>query len=162
MKWLCKIGFHKWLVHWYFITGKAECERCGKTGIATPDGVIDQHNSRKEQMIERRQYYRSTEPIRIKVYYQPERSFMKPNEWVLTIVQLAAPIYAFSIGNKPRGIFLTIWLVIFGIAEGISKWQTGGTLSQNVWKQSKSRRIILSLIMIAGMAALHIREQRSK
>jgi hypothetical protein len=71
---------------------------------------------------------------------------MKPNEWVLTIVQIAAPVYAFNIGNKPMGIFLTLWLVAFGIAEGISKWKTGGTLSQNVWKQPKHRRIILSLI----------------
>jgi hypothetical protein len=79
---------------------------------------------------------------------------MKPNEWVLTIVQIAAPVYAFNIGNKPMGIFLTLWLVAFGIAEGISKWKTGGTLSQNVWKQPKHRRIILSLIMIAGMCVL--------
>jgi len=41
MKFLCKIGFHRWMVDWYFITGDARCERCGSTGIATPDGVIN-------------------------------------------------------------------------------------------------------------------------
>ena len=79
---------------------------------------------------------------------------MKPNEMVLTIVQLAAPIYCFMNGMIPQGIFLSIWIVIFGIAEFVSKALTGGTLSQNVWKQPKSKRIILSLIMIAGMVAL--------
>ena len=79
---------------------------------------------------------------------------MKPNEMVLTIVQLAAPIYCFMNGMIPQGIFLSIWIVIFGIAEFVSKATTGGTLSQNVWKQPKAKRIILSLIMIAGMVAL--------
>lgn len=79
---------------------------------------------------------------------------MKPNEFVLTIAQLAAPIYCFSQGMIPQGIFLSIWIVFFGIAELICKYATGGTLSQNVWKQPKSKRIIISLIMIAGMIAL--------
>ena len=79
---------------------------------------------------------------------------MKPNEYVLTILQLAAPIAAFCFGNIPMGIFLTIWMVIFGIAEFVSKKLTGGTLSQNVWKMPMKRRIILSLIMVAGMMAL--------
>ena len=79
---------------------------------------------------------------------------MKPNEYVLTIVQVAAPIVAFAFGNVPMGIFLTIWLIAFGIAEFVSKAVTGGTLSQNVWKMSKWRRIVLSAIMIAGMLAL--------
>ena len=79
---------------------------------------------------------------------------MKPNEYVLTIIQLAAPIAAFAFGNVPMGIFLTIWLVMFGIAEFVSKAVTGGTLSQNVWKQPKWQRIVLSAIMIAGMCAL--------
>lgn len=79
---------------------------------------------------------------------------MKPNEWVLTILQLAAPIYCFSVGMVPQGIFLTIWVVIFGIAEMVSKKLTGSTLSGNVWKQPKAVRIILSILMIAGMVAL--------
>ena len=79
---------------------------------------------------------------------------LKPNEFVLTIVQLAAPIYCFMNGIIPQGIFLSIWIVIFGIAEFVSKAMTGGTLSQNVWKQPKAKRIVLSLIMIAGMAIL--------
>jgi len=87
-------------------------------------------------------------------YAHPGDDLMKPNEWVLTILQVAAPVYAFSIGNKPMGIFLTIWLIMFGIAEVVSKAITGGTLSQNVWKQPKHRRVILSLLMIAGMIAL--------
>jgi len=79
---------------------------------------------------------------------------MKPNEYVLTIVQIAAPVFAFWSGNIPMGIFLTIWLVMFGIAEFVSKAVTGGTLSQNVWKQPKWQRIVLSAIMVAGMMAL--------
>lgn len=79
---------------------------------------------------------------------------MKPNEYVLTIVQLAAPIFAFWSGNVPMGIFLTIWLIMFGLAEFISKKVTGGTLSQNVWKQPKWQRIVLSVIMILGMVVL--------
>lgn len=79
---------------------------------------------------------------------------MKPNEWVLTIIQVAAPVYCFMNGMIPQGIFLTIWLVIFGIAEFVSKATTGSTLSQNVWKQPKLKRIVLSLLMIAGMIAL--------
>jgi len=79
---------------------------------------------------------------------------MKANEYVLTIVQLAAPIAAFAFGNVPMGIFLTIWLVMFGIAEFVSKAMTGGTLSQNVWKQPKWQRIVLSAIMVLGMIVL--------
>lgn len=79
---------------------------------------------------------------------------MKPNEMVLTILQLAAPIYCFCNGMIPQGIFLSIWIVIFGIGELVSKKTTGSTLSQNVWKQPKAKRIILSIIMIAGMCAL--------
>jgi hypothetical protein len=79
---------------------------------------------------------------------------MKANEYILTIVQLAAPITAFAFGIKPMGIFLTIWLVAFGMAELISKSWTDKTLSQHVWKQPKWKRIVLSLIMIAGMLAL--------
>ena len=79
---------------------------------------------------------------------------MRPNEYVLTILQLAAPIAAFSFGNVPMGIFLTLWLVAFGVAEFVSKAVTGGTLSQNVWKMPKWRRVVLSIIMVAGMLAL--------
>jgi len=79
---------------------------------------------------------------------------MKPNEWVLTIVQIAAPVYCFAVGMIPQGIFLTAWLLIFGAAEGISKAITGKTLSQKVWEKNRTERIILSIIMIAGMIAL--------
>ena len=79
---------------------------------------------------------------------------MKLNEWILTITQLAAPIFCFAVGMIPQGIFLTIWLIIFGIAEVVSKKITGGTLSQNVWKKPMWIRVVLSLIMIGGMVAL--------
>ena len=79
---------------------------------------------------------------------------MKPNEWVLTIVQLAAPIYCFWTGMIPQGIFLSIWIVVFGIAELIAKAVTGKTLSSNVWDQPKAKRVVISVIMIAGMIAL--------
>ena len=79
---------------------------------------------------------------------------MKPNEWVLTILQLAAPIFCFSVGMIPQGIFLTIWLVIFGLAEWIAKATTGKTLSQHVWTKTMWKRVVLSVLMIAGMIAL--------
>mgnify|MGYP001103360019 CR=1 FL=1 len=79
---------------------------------------------------------------------------MKPNEWVLTIVQLAAPIYCFIVGMVPQGIFLSCWIVFFGIGELVWKKITGKTLSGKVWEKNKVERIILSLIMIAGMIAL--------
>jgi hypothetical protein len=79
---------------------------------------------------------------------------MKPNEWVLTIVQLAAPIFCFAVGMVPQGIFLSVWVVIFGIGELVCKKVTGKSLSGKVWEQPKWKRIVLSAIMIAGMVAL--------
>ena len=79
---------------------------------------------------------------------------MKPNEWVLTIVQVSAPVFCFAAGMIPQGIFLTVWLVIFGLAEWIAKAKTGKTLSQHVWAQPMWKRIVLSLLMIAVMMAL--------
>ena len=79
---------------------------------------------------------------------------MKINEYVLTIVQLAAPVFAFAIGIVPMGIFLTLWLIAFGIAEWVSKASTGKTLSQHVWAKPVWVRALLSAIMIGGMVAL--------
>jgi len=79
---------------------------------------------------------------------------MKANEWVLTILQLAAPIFCFAVGMIPQGIFLTLWMIFFGIAEYISKRYSGKTLSQWVWTKEKWKRIVLSILMIAGMIAL--------
>jgi len=79
---------------------------------------------------------------------------MKTNEIVLTIVQLAAPIFCFAVGLVPQGIFLTCWIVFFGIAEVVAKTKTGKTLSQHVWAKPLWIRVVLSLIMIAGMIAL--------
>ena len=79
---------------------------------------------------------------------------MKPNEAVLTIIQLAAPVYCFSIGLPTQGWFLVAWLVFFGLCEFLAKKTTGKTLSQHVWSKPKIQRIILSAIMVAGMAAL--------
>ena len=79
---------------------------------------------------------------------------MKPNEFVLTIVQLAAPIFCFAVGMVPQGIFLSVWVVFFGIGELVSKAVTGKTLSGNVWKQPTWKRVVLSIIMILGMVAL--------
>ena len=79
---------------------------------------------------------------------------MKKNEYVLTIVQLAAPIFAFAVGLVPMGIFLTLWLIVFGLAEWLAKARTGKTLSQHVWTKPMWIRVLLSAIMIAGMMAL--------
>jgi len=79
---------------------------------------------------------------------------MKINEWILTIVQVIAPIFCFATGMIPQGIFLTVWLVIFGLGELVSKMTTGKTLSGNVWAQPTWKRVIISILMIAGMVAL--------
>lgn len=81
---------------------------------------------------------------------------MKPNEWVLTIVQLAAPIFCFIVGMTAQGIFLTCWLVFFGLSEWFTKSRTGKTLSQLVWEKPLTYRIILSIIMVLGMVALGV------
>jgi len=79
---------------------------------------------------------------------------VKPNEWVLTILQIAAPVFCFSVGLTYQGWFLVVWLVLFGLTEGLLKWKTGKTLSQHVWAKPKWIRVILSILMIAGMMAL--------
>ena len=79
---------------------------------------------------------------------------MKLNELVLTILQLAAPIFCFATGMVWQGIFLTVWLVLFGITEWRLKVKTGKTLSQHVWAKPMWVRIVLSVLMILGMVAL--------
>lgn len=79
---------------------------------------------------------------------------MKINEWILTILQVAAPVFCFATGMTYQGWFLTAWIVFFGITEGIMKWKTGKTLSQHVWAKPMWVRVVLSVLMIAGMMAL--------
>ena len=79
---------------------------------------------------------------------------MKPNELVLTIVQIAAPVFCFAVGLPTQGWFLVAWIVFFGITELVVQANTGKTLSQWVWTKPKWVRIVLSLLMIAGMCAL--------
>lgn len=79
---------------------------------------------------------------------------MKPNEMVLTILQIAAPIFCFAIGLPTQGWFLVAWIVFFGATELIIKATTGRTLSQWVWTKPKWQRIVLSALMVAGMVAL--------
>ena len=79
---------------------------------------------------------------------------MKPNEYVLTILQVAAPIFCFSVGLTYQGWFLVAWLCLFGLTEFVLKAKTGKTLSQHVWAKPRWVRIVLSLLMIAGMIAL--------
>jgi len=79
---------------------------------------------------------------------------MKMNEIVLTILQLAAPIFCFAVGLVWQGVFLTVWLVLFGLTEWILKVKTGKTLSQHVWSKPMWVRVVLSVLMIGGMVAL--------
>lgn len=79
---------------------------------------------------------------------------MKPNEIVLTIVQIAAPVFCFAVGLPTQGWFLVAWIVFFGITEWITKHYTGKTLSQWVWTKPLWVRIVLSILMIGGMVAL--------
>ena len=81
---------------------------------------------------------------------------MKVNEIVLTVVQLSAPVFCFSVGLFEQGVFLVCWIVFFGIAEFVSKAKTGKTLSQHVWSKPMWVRVTLSLIMIAGMVVLGV------
>ena len=79
---------------------------------------------------------------------------MKINEIVLTVVQLSAPIFCFSVGMIPQGWFLVIWICFFGITEVVLKANTGKTLSQHVWAHKMWKRVVLSILMILGMVAL--------
>jgi hypothetical protein len=79
---------------------------------------------------------------------------MKPNEMVLTILQIAAPVYCFAIGLPTQGWFLVAWIVFFGITELVLKAKTGKTLSQWVWTKPKWQRVVLGGLMTAGMAVL--------
>ena len=79
---------------------------------------------------------------------------MKTNELVLTIVQIAAPVFCFIVGLPTQGWFLTVWIVFFGITELIIKKTTGKTLSQWVWTKPKWVRVILSLLMVGRIVAL--------
>ena len=79
---------------------------------------------------------------------------MKPNELVLTILQVAAPIFCFSVGMNYQGWFLVVWIVFFGVTELTIKKVTGKTLSQHVWAKEKWKRVVLSVLMVAGMIAL--------
>lgn len=89
-------------------------------------------------------------------YYIPlkERKSMKPNELVLTIVQIAAPVFCFAVGLPTQGWFLVAWIVFFGITELVLKKTTGKTLSQWVWTKPLWVRIVLSALMVGGMLAL--------
>jgi hypothetical protein len=79
---------------------------------------------------------------------------MKPNEIVLTVLQLAAPIFCYVVGMTYQGHFLMAWIVFFGITEWQIKVRTGKTLSQHVWAQPTWKRVVLSALMVAGMIAL--------
>ena len=79
---------------------------------------------------------------------------MKPNEIVLTIAQIAPVVFCFAVGLPTQGWFLVAWLVFFGITELVLKATTGKTLSQHVWSKPMWVRIVLSVLMVAGMIAL--------
>jgi len=79
---------------------------------------------------------------------------MKPNEIVLTILQLSAPIFCFAVGYNVQGWFLVTWIIWFGLAELVAKKRTGKTLSQHVWAKPMWKRVVLSVLMIGGMMAL--------
>ena len=81
---------------------------------------------------------------------------MKANEIVLTVVQVAAPIFCFAVGLPTQGWFLVAWIVFFGVTEVIVKAKTGKTLSQWVWTKPKWVRHVLGAIMTSGMIALWV------
>lgn len=79
---------------------------------------------------------------------------MKVNEWVLTILQVAPPVFCFAVGLPTQGWFLVAWILFFGATEMILKAKTGKTLSGWVWTKPMWIRVVLSALMIAGMCAL--------
>jgi hypothetical protein len=79
---------------------------------------------------------------------------MKPNEIVLTVVQIAAPVFCFAVGLPTQGWFLVAWIVFFGATELVLKATTGKTLSQWVWTKPVWVRAVLSALMVGGMLAL--------
>lgn len=79
---------------------------------------------------------------------------MKINEIILTVLQIAAPVFCFAIGLPTQGWFLVAWICFFGATELILKQVTGKTLSQWVWTKPMWQRVVLSILMIAGMVAL--------
>jgi len=81
---------------------------------------------------------------------------MKPNELILTLLQVAAPVFCFSVGMVYQGWFLVAWIVFFGATELIIKAKTGKTLSQHVWQKTLWKRVVLSVLMVAGMVALGV------
>lgn len=90
-------------------------------------------------------------------YANPGKEWeMKPNEIVLTVVQIAAPVFCFAVGLPTQGWFLVAWIVFFGIVELAVKAWTGKTLSQWVWTKPLWIRVVLSVLMTAGMIALGV------
>ena len=90
-------------------------------------------------------------------YANPGKEFeMKPNEIVLTVVQIAAPIFCFAVGLVWQGLFLCAWILFFATVELVLKWKTGKTLSSWVWTKPIWVRIVLSILMTAGMIALGV------
>jgi hypothetical protein len=79
---------------------------------------------------------------------------MKTNELVLTILQVAAPIFCFTVGLVWQGLFLCLWIALFATVELTLKAKTGKTLSGWVWTKPMWVRVVLSVLMIAGMVAL--------
>jgi len=79
---------------------------------------------------------------------------MKANELVLTIVQIAAPVFCFAVGLPTQGWFLVAWILFFGLTEFVLKAKTGKTLSQWVWTKPIWVRVVLSALMVGGMLAL--------
>jgi len=90
-------------------------------------------------------------------YAHPGEEFhVKPNEIVLTVVQIAAPVFCFAVGLPTQGWFLVAWIGFFGATELILKAKTGKTLSQWVWTKPLWIRVTLSVLMTAGMIALGV------
>ena len=79
---------------------------------------------------------------------------MKKNEWALTVLQIAAPVFAFAVGLPTQGWFLVGWCCAFGITEVVLKATTGKTLSGWVWTKPRWVRHTIGALMTAGMLAL--------
>ena len=75
---------------------------------------------------------------------------------ILFIIAMLAPmVVAFIFKIYPLAWVLTIFNVIFGIVEVISKKVTGSTVSQYFWKFSKGNKV-KAIVMLATMALMWI------
>jgi hypothetical protein len=75
---------------------------------------------------------------------------------LFVVCLLSMPITAFLVGANLIGWVFVTFYCIFGVYEVVFKQVYGVTVSQDVWKLSKLRKIFLTISMVIGWTALII------